>query len=142
MQARTMSINDVLNQLRAATGHYYSGSTITNWIKKGRLKAKKFGTFWMVDAASLQNLIRELDPDYELPAAAFAKFDFGFTPRPMLRLTAVEATISARGLNPPSRSQLINLVKSNVLDGKKISVGYIVAEDSLLKWIDSKTAVS
>jgi hypothetical protein len=53
-------ITEVVDRVAGSTGHYYSSSTITTWIKDGRLKAKKFGKFWMVEKASLDKLIAEL----------------------------------------------------------------------------------
>lgn len=64
------------------------------------------------------------------------QFTFDFAPRPLLRLQEVERIIRAsRILVPaPSRPTLIKLIEEGCLEGKRLSFGWAVYEDSFVKW--------
>ena len=68
------------------------------------------------------------------------KIDFGFKIRPMLRLIAVERRIRQAGLTVPSRPKLIQMVKDGIFEGKKTRFGFLVFEDSFLKWLERAAA--
>ncbi len=67
------------------------------------------------------------------------QYDFGFAPRPALRLSEIEQILRRhRIINPiPSRANLIELVEDGRLEGKLTNYGYIVYEDSFKKWVRS-----
>ena len=68
-----------------------------------------------------------------------AKYDFGFTPRPVLRLSRLEEILRQTKIidPPPSRQTLINLIADGTLEGKKTSLGHVVYEDSFKEWVKS-----
>jgi hypothetical protein len=67
----------------------------------------------------------------------FTNYDLGFGVRPKLRLCRVqEILLQKRVLDPPpSRRNLINLLEEGVIDGKLTSYGWVVYEDSFLRWL-------
>lgn len=68
---------------------------------------------------------------------AFA--EFGFVPRPKLRLVEVEDRINRhRIIQPcPSRQTLINWLEEGRLEGRKSPLGWLVFEDSFKKFVRS-----
>lgn len=67
------------------------------------------------------------------------QYDFGFATRPCLRLSRIEEILQqTKIVDPvPSRQTLINLIEDGTLDGKKLSLGYVVYEDSFKTWVRS-----
>lgn len=43
--------------------------TIRRWIREGRLRAGKVGTQHVIEAADLENVLSEAEPQLDLPAA-------------------------------------------------------------------------
>ncbi len=66
-------------------------------------------------------------------------YQFGFEVRPALRLRQIEMILrTTRVITPvPSRPTLIGLIDSGVLEGRKLSHGWIVYEDSFKAWVKS-----
>lgn len=66
-------------------------------------------------------------------------YDFGFTVRPALRLREIELILRrTRVITPvPSRPTLIGLIESGKLEGRKLSHGWMVYEDSFKDWVKS-----
>ncbi|MET0646395.1 MAG: hypothetical protein ABW208_07215 [Pyrinomonadaceae bacterium] len=66
-------------------------------------------------------------------------YDFGFTVRPALRLREIELILRrTRVITPvPSRPTLIGLIECGKLEGRKLSHGWMVYEDSFKKWVKS-----
>lgn len=66
-------------------------------------------------------------------------FDFGFEIRPALRLSEVEKILRRlRVITPvPSRPTLIALIEDGTFEGRKLSHGWVVYEDSLKAWVKS-----
>lgn len=67
------------------------------------------------------------------------QYNFGFEPRPTLRLDHVERVISEkRIITPrPSRSTLIAWIEQGTLEGKKVGSFWVVYQDSFDKWVRS-----
>ncbi len=65
------------------------------------------------------------------------QYDFGFAPRPILRLCFIEEVIKKHGLitPAPSRPKLIALIEEGEMEGKKTDFGYVVYEDSFRDWM-------
>lgn len=65
------------------------------------------------------------------------EYDFGCQVRPCLRLSLVEKILGATGViqPPPSRQNLINMIKRGELEGKKVCGEWIVYEDSFKAWV-------
>ena len=57
--------------------------------------------------------------------------------RPGLRLSEVERQIKASGFlsKPPARQTLINMIQRGEFEGRLMSIGWIVYEDSLHRWL-------
>ncbi len=66
-------------------------------------------------------------------------YDFGFEVRPALRLKEIELILRrTRVITPvPSRPTLIGLIESGTLEGRKLSHGWVVYEDSFKAWVKS-----
>lgn len=66
-------------------------------------------------------------------------YEFGFEVRPALRLREIELILRrTRVITPvPSRPTLIGLIEQGTLDGRKLSHGWIVYEDSFKAWVRS-----
>ena len=66
-------------------------------------------------------------------------YDFGFTVRPALRLREIEVILRrSRVITPvPSRPTLIGLIECGKLEGRKLSHGWVVYEDSFKGWVKS-----
>lgn len=66
-------------------------------------------------------------------------YEFGFEVRPAMRLREIEAILRrTRVITPvPSRPTLIGLVEQGTLQGRKLSHGWIVYEDSFKDWVKS-----
>lgn len=67
------------------------------------------------------------------------KYCFGFTVRPVLRLTEIEQILKAtRVITPvPSRHTLIAMIDDGSLEGRKLSCGWVVYEDTFKRWVKS-----
>lgn len=70
------------------------------------------------------------------------QISLGFAPRPKLRLGMVETLIKQHRiiLPPPSRQTLITWIEQGVLEGRLTQLGWIVYEDSFIKWARSLEA--
>jgi hypothetical protein len=66
-------------------------------------------------------------------------YDFGFKVRPALRLREIELILRrTRVITPvPSRPTLIGLIECGKLEGRKLSHGWMVYEDSFKEWVRS-----
>lgn len=66
-------------------------------------------------------------------------YEFGFDVRPALRLREIEMILRrTRVITPvPSRPTLIGMIESGTLEGRKLSHGWIVYEDSFKQWVKS-----
>lgn len=69
----------------------------------------------------------------------FTNYDFGFEIRPTLRLSRVMEIVKGSRIMdpPPTRRNLMHLLEEGVIEGNLTSYGWLVYEDSLLKWIRS-----
>ncbi len=67
----------------------------------------------------------------------FANYELSFTIRPTLRLSRVRDILKAhRVIDPlPSRRNLIDLLEEGVIEGTLSRYGWLVYEDSFLKWL-------
>lgn len=67
------------------------------------------------------------------------KYNFGFTHKPSLRLSAIETILRETGvINPiPSRQTLIRRIEDGTLEGKKTKGGYLVTEESFKRYVRS-----
>ncbi|MGE0133302.1 MAG: hypothetical protein AB7U82_34930 [Blastocatellales bacterium] len=70
------------------------------------------------------------------------QIEFGFAPRPKLRLARVEELIQKHCIidPPPSRQTLINWIEEGILEGKLTQLGWIVYQDSFIEWARSLEA--
>jgi hypothetical protein len=68
-----------------------------------------------------------------------AQFDFGFKPKPRLRLSRIEEILKqARVIDPvPSRFTLCNMCEDGRLDAVRTEFGWLVSEESFKAWIKS-----
>ena len=68
-----------------------------------------------------------------------SQYDFGFAPRPVLRLCYVEQILRRNRiiLPIPSRRNLIDLIDEGTLEGKKTDYGLVVYEDSFKRWVQT-----
>ncbi len=66
-------------------------------------------------------------------------YDFGFEVRPCLRLREIELILQrARVVSPvPSRPTLIAMIEDGRLEGRRLSHGWVVYEDSFKAWVKS-----
>jgi hypothetical protein len=66
------------------------------------------------------------------------QYKLDLKPRPLLRLSAVEQIIRANRLivPPPSRPKLIALIEEGRIEGKRTDYGWVMFEDSFLKWVN------
>lgn len=66
-------------------------------------------------------------------------YEFGFEVRPALRLREIERVLRhSRIITPvPSRPTLIAMIEDGRLDGRKLSLGWLVYEDSFKAWVKS-----
>ena len=64
-------------------------------------------------------------------------YEFGFAPRPILRLSHIERIIRRYRLivPAPSRPKLIALIEEGKLEGKRTEYGWVVFEDSFQAWV-------
>lgn len=67
----------------------------------------------------------------------FTNYDFGFQIRPTLRLSRVREILEgSRVMDPlPSKRNLIDLLEEGVIEGKLTRYGWLVFEDSFLRWL-------
>lgn len=70
------------------------------------------------------------------------QIEFGFAPRPKLRLAEIEALIEQHRIivPPPSRQTLIHWIEEGTLQGKLTQLGWIVYQDSFVAWARSLEA--
>lgn len=79
----------------------------------------------------------DLRLSHDKEALEAGKYDFGCQVRPCRRLSLVEKILGATGViqPPPSRQNLINMIKRGELEGKKVCGEWIVYEDSFKAWV-------
>ena len=67
------------------------------------------------------------------------KYEFGFVPKPVLRLSRIEEILrQTRIIEPlPSRRLLIQLIEDGTLVGHKVGNRYVVDEESFHSWVKS-----
>jgi hypothetical protein len=73
------------------------------------------------------------------------QFDFGFSPRPTLRLSEVEYLLRKHrilGSKGISRQTLINWIETGVLEGKSTQVGWVVYEDSFREFVANQSGLT
>lgn len=70
------------------------------------------------------------------------QIEFGFAPKPKLRLAKIEELIEQHRIvdPPPSRQTLIRWIEDGTLKGKLTQLGWIVYEDSFIEWVRSLEA--
>lgn len=67
------------------------------------------------------------------------QYQFGFEVRPVLRLIEIETILKqSRVIAPvPSRHTLIAMIEDGTLEGRKLSCGWVVYEDTFKAWVRS-----
>jgi hypothetical protein len=72
-----------------------------------------------------------------LQPTLFPKYELTFKIRPALRLSRVHEILKThRVMDPlPSRRNLIDLLEEGVIEGTLSRYGWLVYEDSFLKWL-------
>lgn len=64
-------------------------------------------------------------------------FSLGFVPRPLLRIGFVEQIIKRDRIIIPcfTRPTMIEMIEKGILEGTKSNFGWLIYEDSFIKWI-------
>lgn len=67
------------------------------------------------------------------------RFDFGFKPRPCIKVSrAQEILREQRVFDPvPSRQTIVNKIQDGTLDGISTTSGYWIYTDSFIAWVKS-----
>jgi len=56
--ARTITTREAVAIIRQETGLYYQDTTVAQWLRQKKIKAKKFGKQWVIDEQSFRDFIK------------------------------------------------------------------------------------